>query len=345
MANVSVTIIGLGRMGASFGLALKALNGKPEVKHTFSITGSDKTPAKIKAAAKLSALDAEQANIEESVRGADIVIVTAPFGDVEAIYELIGPALKPGAVVIDCAPIKTPSVAWAKKYFRRNEAGENVAYLVGLTPVINPEYLGEAWEETAAARPDLFTNGVFFIVPAADCPPEAVRLVSDLSDLLNVKVHFSDPAEHDGMVASTEGLPALLQLAYFRSLVNSSSWQDSQWLSNPAFFLATHQLAEGDPMALGAAAYHNRRNLIAKVDAVMEALARLREALTIDDADLMPEYYDDAMKKYADWQSARARNRWSTEPEAIEKSELRGSMNLFGPLMPSFGGRKKKDKK
>ena len=49
---------------------------------------------------------------------------------------------------------------------------------MGVTPVINPEYLGDPTDEPDTARADLFKEGLMVISPVADCPPEAVRLMA-----------------------------------------------------------------------------------------------------------------------------------------------------------------------
>jgi prephenate dehydrogenase len=183
------------------------------------------------------------------------------------------------------------------------------------------------------------------ISPAPNCPPDAVQLVNDLSELLGVKVHFTDPAEHDSIVAGMEGLPLLLQLALFRMLHDSPSWRDAQWFGNPAFVLATYRLIEGDPEALGASLYRNRQNLIHRLDALMEQLAHLREVLQVEDELLIGELFQVAMNDYAEWHAARLRNRFSTEldmSDAIEQA--RGSLSLFGAFVPSFRPRGKEKK-
>jgi len=341
MAQVNVTIIGLGRVGASLGLAIRALNGKPENKHHFTVTGTDQSATRLKAASKVGALDTEIKGFDEAVEKADLVFIAVPYNTLKDVFEAIGPTLKAGAVVVDTAPLKQPSLAWADKYFPRTEDGDPKAYLVGITPMINPDYLGQPTEGTDEASADLFSNGQIVISPAVNCPPDAVKLVSDLTYLLGLKAHFVDPAEHDAMAASMESLPLFVQLGLFESIRRSPGWADTQWLGNPAFFLATYRLAGTDPESLAAQLHRNRTNVVSKVDALIESLTELRRVLNSEDASLLVDLFDSAMRDYAQWQFARQDNRFSTEK--LDEEPVRVGFN-WG-LFPSFGGVGNKNKK
>ncbi len=345
MANVNVTILGMNRLGTSFGLAIRALNGKPDHKHTFVVAGCDKRAENVRKAAERGALDAQHLDFVTAVRDADLVISCVPYSETEAVLKLIGGALKAGAVVLDCAPLKVPSLAWAERYLLRDSDGDQQAYLVGITPMLNPSYLGLPDDSPEGGRADLFEDGVMIVAPAPNCPPDAVQLVSDLSELLGVKVHFTDPVEHDSIAAGMEGLPLLLQMALFRALHDSPSWSDAQWFGNPSFVLATYRLIEGDPEALGALLYRNRQHLTHRLDALMAQLERLRDMLQIEDELLIGEAFQAAMDDYAKWHAARLRNKYSTEPDLSEAADqARSSLSLFGAFVPNFRPRAK-DKK
>lgn len=343
MADVNVTIVGLGRLGASFGMAVRALNGKPEHKHTFSVTGFDSSSSQLRAAKKNGAIDHEASHLDDAVAEANLVFLAVPFAHTEDVLSIIGPALRPGAVVMDASPLRLPSLAWADKHFPRDAEGNLAAYLVGATPIVNPLYMGESAGESAEARADLFENGLMLIAPPLACPQEAVRLVSDICTLLNVKQHFVDPAEYDGMAAGMEGLPLLMQLALFQSLSRSKAWPDMQWLGNTPFFLATYRLMDRDPMTAARTIARNQPNVLHKLDRFIETLAELRATLAASDEELLAEHFDTAMDDYADWQEARAKNRYSTEPAPVE--EVRPTVQILGglrDLMPGAKGKKGK---
>jgi prephenate dehydrogenase len=345
MAQVTVAIIGLQRLGASFGMAIRRLNDSPGIKHQFIVLGSDKNQDTLKTARSLGAIDQELRDLESVVQKADVVFVASPYSLVEDIFSVIGSALKPGAVVIDASPLKQPSISWAKKHFRRNADGQPEAYLVGVTPVINPEHLTNTREDLESATADLFDNGLMIISPATDCPEEAVQLVVELADLMHLKVHFSDPVEHDGMIAAMEGLPLLLQLGLFRTLSKSRSWGDLQRLSNSAFSLATYRLAQSKPQDLGATVDRNRANLVHNLDTLIEELSEMRALLNSQDEISTEQIFADAMDRYERWQFARQDNTWdekTAETPSLRPSGIMGNVgSVFSPF--SFKNKRKND--
>lgn len=205
--------------------------------------------------------------------------------------------------------------------------------------MLSPDHLNTADETVSAASADLFIDGVIIISPALDCPPDAVRLVSDLTELMGIKAHFTDPTEHDGIVAAMENLPLLLQMALWRT-VSHQGWDDAQWFGNPLFYLMTHKLLDGDPESLGVGLYRNRSNVIRKLDALTEQLAKLREQLQVEDELYIGEQIQAMMADYNRWANARARNKFSSEPSPQELGELRGA-SMFGALLPNLALRKK----
>jgi prephenate dehydrogenase len=340
MARVNVTIVGLQRLGASFGLALKRLAKNPDIKHEFIITGSDEEVSFLKAAQKMGAIDHEVRALESAVEKADLVFLAAPYGIAADVFSVIGPALKPGAVVMDASPLKLVSIDWAKKHFRRNDEGQYEAYLVGVTPIVNPAYLHDPRRETEAASADLFDNGQFVVSPAPDCPQEAVQLIAELTDLLKIKAHFVDPAEHDGLIAGMEGLPVLLQFALFRSLSGSKAWGDLQRLGNTDFALATRRLMEGTPEDLSNPLTLNRDNTVRALENLIGTLDELRDLLLSGDDDMVTQAFADAMERYERWQKARRTNNWGDQPSA-PAIQTPGLMGSLGNMLLPFGGKKR----
>ncbi|MHB8747937.1 MAG: NAD(P)-binding domain-containing protein [Aggregatilineales bacterium] len=123
MATVNLAILGLGRLGASFGLALKRYAKTPGAKHQFVITGYDETYNVTQAARKAEAIDQEARNAGAAVAKADLVILAARYGLHDALYQAFGPDLKPGAVVLDLSPLKLRAIARAAEYLPRDDQG------------------------------------------------------------------------------------------------------------------------------------------------------------------------------------------------------------------------------
>jgi prephenate dehydrogenase len=255
MGKITVTIIGLGRTGASIGLALKRYNQRPNAQHQFEIIGVEDRASVLEDAEKIGAFDKSVRNIHDAARERDIVVLSLPYADVQRAYQAIGDGLRPGCVVMDMSPLKLPSQQWADKYLSKE------AHMVGITPIINPQYLFDGLDDTNHAREDYFDKGCMMVMPSPTCIREAVELATDFSSLLGSSIHFMDPGEHDGLVAATEGLPALLGVAAFYTLSRNPGWGDLQRLTNPPFGRLTHQLFDTHPDDMRDAWLNNPRAL------------------------------------------------------------------------------------
>jgi len=196
MANVSIGILGLGRIGASLALALKRYNARKDAIHQFTISAADLRPG-IREDAEKVGVERPGRDLFAAARDQDIVVLTLPYADLPAAYREIGRDLRPGTVVLDAAPLKMPSLAWAGEHLREG------VHLVGIAPILNPAYLFDGADDTLHAAPDLFEKGTMLLMPGRAAAPDAVQLASDLSTLLGATPHYADPAEYDGMAAAT----------------------------------------------------------------------------------------------------------------------------------------------
>src|SRR5690349_20466144 len=98
--SVQITIIGLGQIGASLGLALK------QRQLDVHLVGHDKDADTAKEAQKLGAVDEVKYNLPASVREAKIIILALPFAGMRETLEVIVPDLQQGTLILDTAPSK-----------------------------------------------------------------------------------------------------------------------------------------------------------------------------------------------------------------------------------------------
>src|SRR5215208_5586224 len=98
--TIQITIIGLGQIGASMGLALKSRN------LDIRVVGNDKKLGTEREAHKLGAVDEVRHNLPASVRHAQIVILALPLAEIRETLKFIAPDLQEGTLVLDTAPSK-----------------------------------------------------------------------------------------------------------------------------------------------------------------------------------------------------------------------------------------------
>lgn len=338
MAEVSVAIYGLGRTGTSVGLALKRYNAKGS-EHHFTIAGYDTSAQNVKDAQKLKALDTAGNRPEDIAVGKDIIVIAMPYGEVEAVYDLILPDIRAGAVIIDFSALKGRALRWSQKKF------SNDVHLVCATPVINPKYLFEGADTTTRATEDYFDNGVMMLMPSVTCIKEAISLATDFSSILGARPHFFDPNEHDALAVGTEVFPSVLGVVYFQMLQQSTGWNDAQRLLNPAAGMLSHHLFDTHPDDLRDLWMDSSQNLVRQIDETIAQLRSVRSALASKDRYALESLLDTASRQYELWINRRHNNRWKDDDKLDQDSPSFGSMmgNMFGGFVTNRLSRKKKD--
>jgi prephenate dehydrogenase len=326
MPTVSVAILGLGRIGASVALALKRYNQKKDAPHKFDLALADTRPGIRDDAQTLGLGDKIERDVFRAVQGKDIIVLALPYADVETAYKSLAQDLRPGVVILDTAPLKQPSLAWASKLPKE-------VHMVGVTPVLNPAYLFDGLDDTLHARADLFDNGSILLMPSVSAVKEAVELASDFSTILGATPHFVDPLEHDSLMAATEGLPNLLGVVLFYMANRGQGWGDAQRVTNPAFARLTRPLHDTHPDDLRDAWLHNRQNLIRQVDQYLEALMVVRNLLAQNDQATLEALLSESSDAYSSWINRRHSARW--DHDAKPETPGLGSL-MMGGLMGGF---------
>lgn len=310
-----ITIIGLGQIGASIGLAL---GGQ---KSALKRVGNDKSTKIERAAHSKGAVDEVSHNLPTAVREADLVLLCLPLTQVRETLELIKQDLKENAVVMDTAPVKSAVMDWAQELIPHGR------HYVGLVPALNPEVLHEPTFGLDAARADLFQKGLMVIDAPSGTPDEVVQLASDLTRLLGAVPLLADQAESDGLMASMHLLPQLAAAALVNATVDQPGWQDSRKVGGRPFAVVTAGLAYQDDIdALQMAALQGRDNTVRVLDTLIAALRGLRDDISNADEEGIATRLEQALE---------GRNRWLRERLAADWQE--GSKK---PLdVPSFSER------
>jgi prephenate dehydrogenase len=107
--TVKITIIGLGQIGASLGLALA--NHKDQV----TTLGHDKSPETARKAQKQGAVESISYNLPASIEGADVIVLAIPFDEIYETLKIIAQDVREDAVVMDTGPVKSVVAEWAKE--------------------------------------------------------------------------------------------------------------------------------------------------------------------------------------------------------------------------------------
>jgi len=321
MADLSIAILGLGRLGSSVGLALKRYQADGG-QHNFAITGYDNRPKYDKIATEQGAVDRIERRISNAVAGTDIVVMTLPYEEVKDSFRAIAHQLRDGVVVLDMSTLKMPSLDWSKQFLSDEH------HLVGMTPILNPAYLYHSGDQPDQAAADLFDEGAVLLSPAPNCAKDAVDLAFNFVQILGSKARFYDPDEHDTLIAFTEQLPAILGTALFYTLMKRQGWGDMQQLTNPNFGVLTRILFDQHPDGLRDEWLGNREILVHALDTMIQTMSEFRGALADNDLDAIEAAVVDASGEYERWLNRRHKGDWDGKPNQSESN-----FSLMGGLL------------
>ncbi|KAA0276035.1 MAG: prephenate dehydrogenase [Chloroflexi bacterium] len=321
---VKITIIGLGQIGASMGLALAAHKDK------VVTTGHDKEYSVEGRAKKLGAVDQTSHNLPNAVENADLVVLALPLTEIRDTFHYIAQDLRKDAVVVDTSPVKAQVAKWAQELLPES------AHYVGIVPAIGAKYLAMTETGLDSARADLFSKGIFLLSAPPGTPGEAVKLVSDFVELLGSTAILTDFVESDGLMASTHLLPQLLSAALLNATIGQPGWNDLRKTAGRNYFTATSTLTDSDGAeALGMASVHDRENVVRALNAVITSLIDLRDGLEGNE-DAFRKRLDSARNGRVNWILERGKADWTKMPDDnFEKPSLMET--LLGSKLGKMG--------
>ncbi|MDY6893384.1 MAG: prephenate dehydrogenase/arogenate dehydrogenase family protein, partial [Chloroflexota bacterium] len=145
-----IAIIGLGLMGGSLGLALKASKDME-----VEIVGFSQRPETVKRAKECGAIDQGAADLVFAVQGADIVVIATPVMVIKDVLQKISSHLPPGCIVTDTGSTKTQVMQWADDFLPRT------VYFIGGHPMAGKETSG-----INESEPDLYHGCIYCLTPA-----------------------------------------------------------------------------------------------------------------------------------------------------------------------------------
>jgi len=287
-----VVIVGVGLIGGSFALGLKAAGAVREV------VGVERSPQALARALELGIVDGATASFAEAMRGADLVLLAAPVAQTGAILAALLPYLEPGTVLTDAGSTKSDVAANARAVL-----GERARQFVPGHPIAGRETNGPD-----AALPDLYQGKKTVITPLPENAPGDVGLVAAAWRLCGAVVHTLTPAQHDSVFAAVSHLPHLLAYALVDDIAHKPH-ADLLFQYAASGFRDFTRIAGSSPEMWRDISLANRDALLTELDAYLAQLTALRARLAANDGPGLEAIYTNAQ---------RARRAWS---EAIETAE------------------------
>ena len=250
-----LAVYGVGLIGGSFALALKAAGAVTEV------VGVGRSRANLEAARAAHVIDTIAADDEQALADAGLVLLAMPVGQMGAVMARIGPLLGGRTVVTDAGSTKRDVVALAREHLARS-----LSRFVPAHPIAGAERSG-----AAAARVDLFRGRHLIITPHAETDQQAIERVRNAWEICGMRVSVMDPDAHDRALAAVSHLPHVLSYGLVHELAGRANAQQLFALAAGGFRDFTRIAASSPEMW--------RDICVSNRDLILEDLARYRAQL------------------------------------------------------------------
>jgi prephenate dehydrogenase len=279
-----ITIIGVGLLGGSIGIAARKRRVADEV---AGFVRSEKSVANCE---KFGATDYATTDLLAAVSNSDLIILCTPLAQMRSLAEQFLPALKRGAIVTDVGSVKADVVRELESVVKK--AG---AHFIGSHPMAGAEKTG-----VAVARENLFEKAICVLTPTKKSNSIAVKKIGQFWKSLGARILKMDAAQHDLLVSCSSHLPHVVA-ATLAGLVLDPKSPKQQAALCATGFRDTTRIASGSPEMWRDIALANRKNISRSVDAFVAELKKFQIALKSGDAKAVENFFATAKMRRDNW--------------------------------------------
>ena len=285
-----VVIFGVGLIGGSFALALKAAGLAGEV------VGFGRSLGSLTQALELGIVDRAGFNVGQEVSDADLVLIATPVGSSPEIMARIVPYLGSQTVVTDAGSTKDDVVNAARAHF-----GDRLCQFVPAHPIAGAENSG-----ALAARADLYQGKQVVLTPLPENGELSIPRVRSAWEACGGQVKELTPREHDRVFAAVSHLPHLLSFALVHDLARRDN-RELLFAYAASGFRDFTRIAASHPEMWRDICLANRNALLEELDRYRAQLDELRDALQRGDGASLEATFAVARTTRHEWAESQTR--------------------------------------
>jgi len=282
-----VLICGVGLIGGSFALGLKAAGAVAEV------VGMGRSRATLDEAVRRGVIARIARDWDDALADADLVLLAMPVGQMEDAMREMAPRLSAHTLVTDAGSTKQNVIAAATRCL-----GAKLGQFIPGHPIAGAEKSG-----VAAASADLYRGRRVVLTPLAENRRADIERVSAVWRSCGAMVDELSPRDHDQTFAAVSHLPHLLAYALVHELAGRA---DSERLFSFAAggFRDFTRIASSHPEMWRDICVANRAPLIEELDDYLATLLRVRVLLAAADAPALEKMFGEARAARDTWLEA-----------------------------------------
>jgi len=278
----TVTIVGVGLIGASLGLALKKAGVVTKV------LGVGRSKENLDQAQKMGAID-NVVDLVEAVKQSDVIVLCMPVAQMRATFEIIESHLESRTMITDAGSIKGDVILAAKEVL-----GKKVCQFVPAHPIA-----GGAQHGASAAKADLFQGKQTIVCPLQENSPEDTALIMGFWESVGSIVKKISVVQHDAIYAAVSHLPHLLSYALMASVVNSED-ADQKLGHVGAGFKDFTRIAASSPEMWRDICIGNRAAILQELDRYLLIVNHMRKLVAEGDGEGLEKLFNKASKARQD---------------------------------------------
>lgn len=251
---MKIGIVGLGLIGGSLGLDLKAQG--------HEILGVSRQENTCQIALDKQIVDRASTDLS-LLSTAEIIIICTPIGAIASTLAKLVPHLTPETIVTDVGSVKQPIVDACTSLWSNFVGGHPMA--------------GNTEQGVHAAQTNLFIGAAYVFTPTTNTPPASVDKLESLARSLGTIVYTCSPLAHDQAVAWISHLPVMVSASLIQSCgqeSNSEVWQLAQKLASSGF-RDTSRVGGGNPELGTMMAQYNRQALLRSLKQYRQSLEEI----------------------------------------------------------------------
>lgn len=269
----------MGLIGGSMAIDLKRRG------FTSKVLGVESEPVNAEAALRIGLCD-ELVSFEDCVRRSDIVVIAVPVGTavkmLPQVLDIFSEDGNGGKIVIDTCSTKSQIVRVAHYHQMRGR-------FVATHPMAGTEYSGP-W----AAMPNLFDGRACIFANSEESDPQALRVVEELYDALNMRPIYMNADNHDVHTAYVSHISHVTSFALALTVLDKE--QDEKHIFDLASggFSSTVRLAKSSSDMWVPILTQNRDNVLRVIDTYLEKMRQFRDAIADYDESRIDELIREA---------------------------------------------------
>ncbi|WP_179335689.1 prephenate dehydrogenase [Winogradskyella costae] len=261
----NIFIIGVGLIGGSFALDIKALH--PECK----VFGIDTTEAHLEEAMQLGVID-EKASFED-LNKAEIVIIAIPVDATLEVLPKVLDHISDDAIVFDAGSTKEDICDKVRNHPKRRN------YLA-VHPIAGTEHSGPK-----AAIHSLYKNKTNIICEVEETAfklqEKALKLFSDLG----MRIRYMNPKAHDKHIAYVSHLSHISAFMLGKTVIDKERNERDIFDMAGSGFASTVRLAKSSPAMWTPIFKQNKANVIETLDEYIDNLKHFKQLMEDNDFD------------------------------------------------------------